>query len=139
MPPASCMGGRLSRPVLELSHGYPVLSNGRPLRVLAWRRRTSKGSGMIDPKHDVVVEYCVPWNCLDEAVRAAVEIATGWAPVLRGIELRSGVKGVFKVSIDGEIVLDKARLGRFPHPEEMMPAVQERLGAKLHWRKSERT
>jgi len=49
------------------------------------------------------------------------------------------VKGVFKVSIDGEIVFDKARLGRFPDPEEIMPAVEARLGAKLNWRKSERT
>jgi len=59
--------------------------------------------------------------------------------VLRGIELRSGVKGVFKVSIDGGLVFDKARLGRFPDPEEIMPAVEARLGAKLNWRKSERT
>ena len=68
----------------------------------------------------------------------AVEIAAGWAPVLKGIELRSGVKGVFKVSIDAEIVFDEARMGRFPNPNEIALAAEPRLGAKLHWRKSER-
>jgi predicted Rdx family selenoprotein len=34
-------------------------------------------------------------------------IADGWAPILTGIELRTGSKGVFKISIDGALVFDK--------------------------------
>jgi predicted Rdx family selenoprotein len=56
--------------------------------------------------------------------------------VLRGIELRSGVKGVFKISVDGATVYDKAATGHVPRPEEAAGAVEGRLGPRLHWRKS---
>ena len=66
----------------------------------------------------------------------AAEIADGWAPIVTGIELRTGSKGVFKISVDGEIVYDKARSGRFPRPQEVTQAVQPHLGERLEWRKS---
>jgi len=90
---------------------------------------------MINPQHKVVIEYCVPWDYLDEAVRAAAEIATGWAPILTSIELRSGSKGVFRIGVDGETVFDKAIAGHKPTPQEAAQAVETRLGEKLHWRK----
>ena len=42
----------------------------------------------------------------------AAEILDGWAPSLRVVELRSGTKGRFEVSLDGELVFSKAALGR---------------------------
>jgi len=90
---------------------------------------------MINPQHEVVIEYCVPWDYLDEAVRAAAEIASGWAPILTSIELRTGSKGVFRIQVDGETVFDKASAGHKPTPEEAAKAVQQRLGDRLQWRK----
>lgn len=70
------------------------------------------------------------------AVRVAAEVADGWAPILRGVELRSGIKGVFKVSVDGKPVFDKAVAGRFPETGEVAGKVAHELGPKLAWRKS---
>ena len=69
------------------------------------------------------------------AVRVAAEVADGWAPILKGIELRSGVKGVFKVSVDEKLVFDKAVIGRFPNEGEVANRLEEELGPKLQWRK----
>lgn len=66
----------------------------------------------------------------------AAEIGAGWAPVLISIELRSGSKGVFKVSVDGKSVFDKAETGRFPNSGEISQAVEASLGKRLAWRKS---
>ena len=92
---------------------------------------------MISPTYGVVIEYCVPCDHLDEALRVAAEIATGWAPVLTGIELRSGAKGVFKIFIDGEIVFDKAASGHLPNPGEAARVAESRLGNRIPWRKSD--
>lgn len=54
--------------------------------------------------------------------------------MLRGIELRSGVKGVFKISVDGALVYDKASTGHVPSLREVAGAAQERLGPRLDWR-----
>jgi len=42
----------------------------------------------------------------------ATEILVGWAPILTGVELKTGTKGVFKVFVDGDPVFDKADAGR---------------------------
>jgi predicted Rdx family selenoprotein len=68
----------------------------------------------------------------------AAEIAGGWAPILKGIELRSGNKGVFKVSLDNDLVFDKARAGHFPQPGDIAELARARLGEQIPWRKSER-
>jgi predicted Rdx family selenoprotein len=69
------------------------------------------------------------------AVRVAAEVADGWAPVLQGIELRSGVKGVFKVSLDGNLLFDKSAAGRMPDQGEVAKKLEQELGPKLQWRK----
>ena len=38
----------------------------------------------------------------------ATEILVGWAPILTGVELKTGSKGVFRVFLDGDRVFDKA-------------------------------
>jgi len=90
---------------------------------------------MIDPQHRVVIEYCVPWDHLDEATRGAAEILEGWAPILIGLELKSGVKGVFRASLDGEVFYDKAVTGRKPQPGELGRLAEGLLGPRLQWRK----
>jgi predicted Rdx family selenoprotein len=65
----------------------------------------------------------------------ATEILVGWAPVLHGLELKTGTKGVFKVLADGELVFDKADTGRMPKPGEMRRLLEDRLGSTLAWRK----
>ena len=65
----------------------------------------------------------------------ATEILVGWAPILHGLELKTGTKGVFKVLADGDLVFDKAEAGRMPRPGEIRGLLEDRLGAALAWRK----
>jgi predicted Rdx family selenoprotein len=65
----------------------------------------------------------------------ATEILVGWAPILTGVELKTGTKGVFKVFVDGDPVFDKADAGRMPKPGELTRLLGGRLGAPLRWRK----
>ena len=50
--------------------------------------------------------------------------------------MKSGTKGVFKVTLDDEVVYDKASTGRRPHAGELRELVEIRLGRPLVWRKS---
>jgi len=65
----------------------------------------------------------------------AAEVLVGWAPVLHGLELKTGTKGVFKVFVDGDPVYDKSETGRMPRPGEVRRLLEGRLGAALAWRK----
>lgn len=57
--------------------------------------------------------------------------------MLKGIELRSGIKGVFKVYVDGAVEFDKATAGRFPDAGELTTAIRRRIGPPITWRKPE--
>lgn len=65
----------------------------------------------------------------------ANEILDGWAPVLHGVQLNSGTKGRFEVTLDGELIFSKAALGRHAEPGEVKQEVARRLGKPLVWRK----
>ena len=65
----------------------------------------------------------------------AGELLDGWAPVMRGVELRSGTKGKFEVTLDGELIFSKETLGRHAEPGEIRADVERRLGKPLTWRK----
>lgn len=67
----------------------------------------------------------------------AGEILEQWAPVLVGLELKTGSKGVFTVAIDGEIVYDKAATRRKPNTRELVTLSEPLLGPPLTWRKAQ--
>ncbi len=64
----------------------------------------------------------------------ASELMDQWAPVLAGVDLKTGSKGRFEVDLDGEHVFSKALLGRFPAPGEIAKVMRERLGPPPQWR-----
>ena len=65
----------------------------------------------------------------------ATEVLAGWAPILRAVELRSGSKGRFEVTLDGDLIFSKDALGRHANPGEIATVIEQRLGARLDWRK----
>jgi selT/selW/selH-like putative selenoprotein len=67
-------------------------------------------------------------------VSLAEELMDRWAPVLSGLELKTGSRGHFEVSIDGEEVFSKARLDRFPERGEIVKILQPKLGSPPEWR-----
>ena len=64
----------------------------------------------------------------------ANELLSGWAPVMRGVELRSGTKGRFEVTLDGELIFSKEAAGRHARPGEVAAIVEGKLGSRIEWR-----
>lgn len=60
---------------------------------------------------DVTIEYCVPCGHLDRAIEVQRELLTDYGRQLDAVTLQTGHGGVFKVSVDGELVLDAAQDG----------------------------
>jgi selT/selW/selH-like putative selenoprotein len=67
-------------------------------------------------------------------VSLATEILARWAPIMRTVEIRSGEKGRFEVSLDGKPVFSKATSRRFPEPGEVTRFFEKELGPPLEWR-----
>jgi selT/selW/selH-like putative selenoprotein len=59
-----------------------------------------------------------------------------WAPLLDGVELKTGSKGRFEVLVDGDEVFSKARLNRFPADGEVAKLLEPKLGSPPQWRSS---
>ena len=66
----------------------------------------------------------------------ATEILVGWAPIMRTVDLRSGDKGRFELTLDGKLVFSKAESHRFPEPGEVARIIEAKLGTPLEWRKA---
>jgi predicted Rdx family selenoprotein len=45
------------------------------------------------------------------------------------VEVVTGDGGVFDVHVDGELVFEKAMLGRYPDPDDVVPLLREKLAA----------
>ena len=43
-----------------------------------------------------------------------------------GLNLHPGNKGVFEVSVDGELIFSKLKEGRFPEDEEILDAIDRK-------------
>ena len=48
--------------------------------------------------------------------------------------MKTGSKGAFEVSLDGETVFSKKEERRFPEEGELAARLQDRLGPRLLWR-----
>ena len=57
-----------------------------------------------------------------------------WAPIMIELGLRSGSKGRFEISVDEQLIFSKKKLGRFPHPGEIIKLAEPMLGPPLDWR-----
>jgi predicted Rdx family selenoprotein len=57
-----------------------------------------------------------------------------WAPVIDGVELKTGSKGRFEVLVDGHELFSKARLSRFPADGEVAKLLEPTLGPPPRWR-----
>lgn len=59
----------------------------------------------------VTIEYCVPCGHLDRAIRLQRELLETYGRRLESVTLQTGEGGVFRVSVDGRLVLDAAEDG----------------------------
>jgi selenoprotein W-related protein len=48
--------------------------------------------------------------------------------VIGTVEVVTGKGGIFDVHVDGDLVFEKAMLGRYPDPDDVLPLVRDKLG-----------
>jgi selT/selW/selH-like putative selenoprotein len=50
------------------------------------------------------------------------------------VSLRTGSKGRFEVTLDGQLIFSKAKLRRFPNRGEILKLAEATLGPAIAWR-----
>jgi selenoprotein W-related protein len=65
------------------------------------------------------------------AVGLADELLTGWAPIIRTLDLLPSSKGRFEVTLDGQLIFSKASLGRHAQPGEIVGIVRSHIGDEI--------
>jgi len=68
---------------------------------------------------------------MPQAAGLAAALISGWAPILRSVELVSGTGGIFDVTLDDELVFTKSMIGRYPEPGDVLPMIRERIGPEV--------
>jgi selenoprotein W-related protein len=82
-----------------------------------------------DAMTTVEIEYCVPCGLLDPAVETQRELLESFGRDLDGVRLTTGHGGVFKVSVNDELVFDKAERGNRIDLDEIVETVGDRVAA----------
>jgi selenoprotein W-related protein len=65
---------------------------------------------------------------LDRAVSAASDILQDYQHVVESLTFTTGSKGVFDVTVDGELLYSKAATGRHAEPGEVLGLFTEQYG-----------
>lgn len=79
-------------------------------------------------KASVSIEYCPKCGWLLRAAWMAQELLTTFSEDLQGVTLiPSEVSGRYLVTLDGEVLWDRKREGRFPEPKELKQLVRDRV------------
>jgi selenoprotein W-related protein len=79
-------------------------------------------------KPSVSIEYCPKCGWLLRAAWMAQELLTTFSENLHGVTLiPSEVSGRYLVTLDGEVLWDRKREGRFPEPKELKQLVRDRV------------
>ena len=81
-----------------------------------------------DNKPALTIEYCVPCGYLPRATWLAQELMAPFAESVSGITLVPGVKGVFDVKVNNEVVFSTRAEKRFPEIEELIRSIEARTG-----------
>ena len=60
---------------------------------------------------EIEIEYCVPCGLLSAAERAEHALLAEFGQSIDELRLKPGHGGVFRISVDGELIFDKERDG----------------------------
>ncbi|WP_129842013.1 SelT/SelW/SelH family protein [Streptomyces sp. RFCAC02] len=76
--------------------------------------------------HEIRIEYCTRCRWLPRAAWLAQELLGTFEGDVRSVALRPGTGGVFRVSVDDEVIWDRAEQG-FPEPTAVKRLVRDRV------------
>ena len=75
----------------------------------------------------LAITYCRRCRFLPRAAWIAQELLTTFAEELAELALIPGESGVFEVRLDGDMLFDRAVVGRFPDPKELKQLIRDRI------------
>ncbi|RPE05397.1 SelT/SelW/SelH family protein [Chitinophaga lutea] len=79
-------------------------------------------------KPDITISYCPKCGWLLRAAYMAQELLTTFEEDLGGITLRpAAINGSYQILLDGEVIFDRKREGRFPEIKELKQIVRDRV------------
>ena len=92
-------------------------------------------SGLNNPlqiqKHRVTIEYCVPCDYSEHALKVAKELIQNYQHAISELVFEMSSGGVFEIKVDGESLFSKKELKRHPHPGEVFELFQQFVGQEL--------
>ena len=96
------------------------------LSVPVERSSASAHTGFV-PSPRLEITYCRRCRFLPRASWIAQELLTTFADELGEVALIPGDSGVFQVRLLGELISDRASLGRFPDSKELKQLIRDRI------------
>ena len=79
-------------------------------------------------KPAINIEYCPKCGWMLRAAYMAQELLTTFTEELRAVSLQPAEKsGAYVISVDGEVLFDRKREGRFPEIKELKQLVRDKV------------
>ena len=83
----------------------------------------------MEKKYIITLEYCVPWNYAERAVRATDDILSNYQHIIKSFTLITGTKGAFEFKVNDELIYSKQTMQkRHAEPGEVLELFQEIVG-----------
>ena len=80
-------------------------------------------------KYTVTLEYCVPWNYRERAVRVADDILGHYQHIIDSFTFIAGTKGAFEFKVNDELIYSKQTMQkRHAEPGEILALFQGIIG-----------
>jgi selT/selW/selH-like putative selenoprotein len=86
---------------------------------------------MLDPQHTLRIEYCAPCSYQSEALAVVDELLSGWAPIVKEVEVIPRAWGMFEVTLNDELIYSLWTVQRHAEPGEITALIRDRLGPEM--------
>ena len=83
---------------------------------------------LINPENKplIIIEYCVPWDYIPQAVSLAEILMNEFSWDISGIQLIPGTEGAFEITVDGDLIYSKKQTDEFPSNELIARLIRDR-------------
>ena len=83
---------------------------------------------LINPENKplIIIEYCVPWDYVPQAVSLAEILMNEFSWDISGIQLIPGTEGAFEITDDGDLIYSKKQTDEFPSNELIARLIRDR-------------
>ena len=80
---------------------------------------------LINPenKPSIIIEYCVPWDYIPQAVSLAETLMKTFSWDISGIKMLPGTEGAFEISFNDKLIYSKKQTGEFPTNDQIVKLI----------------